>query len=101
MFQVGSKALQFGEPTVNLGRVMKDHVENVAAGNLASLSKPDDLANLAEREPNGLGGPHELETPKDLFVVVAVAVRRALGRGEDTDVFVVPHRLDAQPAAPG
>jgi hypothetical protein len=94
-----SEPLQLGDAAIDLGGMVKDYVEDVAAGNLAAFAKRDDLANLAQGEADSLGSSHKLETSKDVFVVVAVSARGALGGGKDTDVLVIPQRFDAQPAA--
>jgi hypothetical protein len=73
----------------------------VSAGNIAALAKGDDLADLAQHEPDSLRGADELEPTDRVVVVVLVAAGGPLGRGQNADLFVVSQCLDARPATAG
>lgn len=59
--QLGLQALQLGDAVPDLLGAPVDEVGDVCAGRLAEVTQRHDLADLAEREPDGPGGTNECQ----------------------------------------
>jgi DNA-binding transcriptional MerR regulator len=73
--------------------VAPDQLEDMAAWGLAAVAEGDHLADLAEAEPDGLGGPHEAQPGERARVVAAIAGLGARRGGQDSDPLVVADGL--------
>ena len=59
--QLGLQALQLGDAVPDRLGAPVDEVGDVCAGRLAEVTQRHDLADLAEREPDGPGGTNECQ----------------------------------------
>jgi hypothetical protein len=95
--QLGPQPLELGDALIDLGRARPEEVEHVPAWGIALVAHGDDAADLAERQPDRLRGPHECQPVSGVLVVHAVARGRTGGWGEHTDLLVVADGLGRHP----
>ena len=60
--QVALETLQLGDPLADLVGPALQQRDHMGAGGFAAFAESDDLADLAEGQPDGLGGSDEGET---------------------------------------
>jgi len=69
--------------------VFRDELAHVITRRVAVVAQFQNLADLAEGEPHGLGGSDEPEPFQRSLVVVAIPGRGPCRRREEPDFFVV------------
>ena len=80
---------QLDDAGVQLARSPSDQVGNEVARRFAPVSKGDDLADLAEAQADGLGGPDEAKALEGILFVEAIARIAPLGGAQHADAVVV------------
>ncbi len=78
---------------LEIGGVSRDEAAYVITGRLTLVTQVQDFADLAESEPDRLGGSNKLQSREGGSVVVSVAGRGSWRRSEQTDLFVVADRF--------
>ena len=85
--QLVTQRLKLGDPDIELGGPAPDQVHREATRRLAPVPKGDDLADLAEAQPDRLSGAHEPVAVEGVLAVEAMARLATLRRPEHADAF--------------
>src|SRR5437660_9432146 len=94
--EVAAEPFELCDAAVGLGCPLAQEGEDMCTRGLAPVAQRHDLADLSQRETDGLGGADESDALDGRLVVVAVAGRCASGFGEHADLLVVADGLGRQ-----
>ena len=92
MREILLQLLKLADARTNLSAVPLDEVDHVTARWAATLANADHIANLRERQANGLRGTNERQARKDARIVRAVPRCGSLRRWDQAGLFVVAER---------
>ncbi len=98
-FQLSLQDAELADPAIDFSGPGPQQIQDVAAWCIAVIAQGPDPADLAEGQPDALGGADERQPVEDAVVEVSVARGRARWWGEHPEVLVIADglRWDACP----
>ena len=93
--------MQLDDALVNVSAVTSEQVEDVGAGDLATVPVPDNLPDFAKAQAECLARPDEPQPLDHVGFIVAVLRFRSPWFVENPNLLVVADRLDCNPGTVG